>query len=124
MAAITVTKNQFKFTLDLREFDTETGATISDGTDETRTITIDLPNNYTPSSATTTLQAAFVNNYMTNFANKQSSDGTYLGSLVQVSNWKDYDDNERQELTSYPLLKCESISSALVQETTTYFDNN
>lgn len=124
MAAITVNKNQFKFVLDLREFNQETGETTSDGTDETRTITIDLPANYTPSSATTTLQAAFVNNYMTNFANKQSADGTYLGSLVQVSNWKDFDDDERQEISSYPLLKCVSIASALVQETTTYFDNN
>ena len=124
MASITVTKNQFKFTLDLRQFNPETGETTSDGTDETRIITIDLPDNYTPSSSTTTLQAAFVNGYMTNFANKQGADGTYNGSLLQVSNWKDYDDNERQEISVYPLLKCESISSALVQETTTYFDNN
>lgn len=119
--AVTVKKNQFKFVLDLREFNSSTGETISESADETRTITIDLPSNYTPSSATTSLQAAFVNGYMTNFANKQDSEGNYLGSLIQKTNWKDYDDDERQSISTYPLLKCESIQSALIQETTTYF---
>lgn len=119
MAAITVKKNQLKFVLDLRPFDTSTGEATSDGAEETRSIIIDLPANYTPSSSTTTLQAAFVNGYMTNFANKQDSEGNYIGSLIQSTNWKDYDDPEQNNL-----LKCESIQSALIQETTTYFDNN
>ena len=122
MATLTAKKRKFKFDLSLYPFDADTGEIDTEDDEVVRTITIDLPSNYEPSSSTTTYIENFKTGYMTNFANGHDTvNNKYYGSLLQKSGWMDSDINDDGRAGLTPLA-CATIQASYVEENITYYD--
>lgn len=106
MADVVVSDKQLQITLSLAR-QSESVETA------TRAFTVDLPAGDTEQSAKTRA-TAFKANYMQNFANTAYS-GNNVGSLIQVTNWRDNDVNE-------DALKCIDMKISYIDKQQTYFD--
>ena len=107
---VQVPSKRLQFTFNLAE-QSETEASA------TRALSIDLPNSATPTSASVAA-ANFQTTYMTTFANASiggASEEDPVGSLIQISGWRDNDSNESA-------LKCIGVDAVYIDETRYYFN--